>query len=536
MVARKPPARPGKRSNTVVVAEPLAPEGLDLLRRAGIRIVDAAGQSRSQLRRLLRSADALVVRSKVRVDDELLQAAPALKAVGRAGVGVDSIDVEAATRRGIVVINTPDASTLAAAEHAFALMFALCRHTSQAQRRVAGGEWSAKGLTGVELAGKTLGVIGLGRIGSAIATRARAFGMNVLAHDAYVSEARAESLGSKLVSLEELLREADIVTLHVPLTAQTEVLIGRDQIALMRPRARLINSARGGLVDETALLEALESGRLAGAALDVLKQEPPPKGSAAWRLLAHPSVVATPHLGGSTREAQARIAIDLCRDLLAALAGQPPSAAVNAPITAAAEARPFARLAYLFGKAYPQISGDAHIPPISLLLEGDLATHEPRPFVAAFLVGLLQSVTDQRVSPVNAEALARERGITIETLTAPCERGFTRALSMRAGPTVLAGTVLHTDQLRLVEVNGYEVELAPQGHFLMTRHRDVPGVVGKVGTVLGTAGVNISNLQVARGARGEAMMLLGVDRPPSGAVLTKLRAARNMRAVRVIEL
>lgn len=524
------------RPFTVLVAEPLATEGIAVLREGGLDVREAFDQAPAELRTLVHDADALIVRSKTRVDAELLDAAPALRVVGRAGVGVDAIDVAAATRHGIVVLNTPDASTLATAEHTLAVLLAQCRNLSQGHERVLKGEWTSKGLTGIELAGKTLSIIGLGRIGSAVATRARGFGMTVLAHDTFVSEARAEALGARLVTLDDALARADFVTLHAPLTPHTQGMIGARELGRMKPGARLINCARGGLVVEEALLEALDSGHLAGAALDVVRDEPPRPDTPVWRLLRHPHVFATPHLAGSTREAQARIAADLCRDVLAVLLGQPPSGAVNAPVATSADARPFVELAYVLGRAYPQLSHEAALPSFSLTFEGDLSDHDPRPFSAAFLVGLLHNVTDRRVSSVNAAQVAEEMGIRVETLAAPCERGFARALSVRGGKTSLAGTTVHGGQLRLVDIDGFEIDLVPRGHIILTRHADVPGIVGKAGTILGHAAINISTMNVARRDDGSALMVLGVDRVPPDEVIDQLRAIPELQDARAIEL
>lgn len=521
----------------VFVAEPLAPEGIAVLREGGADVRESHGLSHEALVDALRGADALIVRSKTKVDGALLDRAPSLLVVGRAGVGVDTIDVAAATRHGIVVLNTPDASTLATAEHTMAMMLALCRHIPTGNRRVLDGAWSTKGIVGSELSGKTLGIVGLGRIGAAVAVRAKAFGMTVIAHDALVSDARAETLGAKLVSFDELLTLADIVTLHAPLTPQTDRLIGARELEMMRPGSRLVNCARGGLVDEIALHDALDSRDLVGAAIDVVRDEPPPANHPVWSLLRHPKVIATPHLGGSTVEAQARISIDLCRDVLAVLRGEPPSAAVNAPIAAAPDVRPFVQLAYVLGRAYPQIADEPRLPSFALILEGDLRIHDPRPFVAGFLVGLLRSATDRRVSSVNAEEIARELGIAVEALEADCDRGFSRAIALRGGRTSLAGSIVHGEQLRFVELDGFDVDVAVQGHLIMTRHRDVPGIVGKIGSILGDARVNISSMQVARADEGGgALMLLGVDRAPAGDVLVRLREIAEVHDVRSIEL
>lgn len=521
---------------TVLVAESLAAEGIAILLDGGADVREAIGASRDELSKAMSDADALLVRSRTPVDAVLLESAPALRVIGRAGVGVDGIDVEAATRGGIVVLNTPDASTTAAAEHAFALLLALCRQVVVANARVRDGDWSSKGLVGLELAGKTLGIIGLGRIGSAVATRAKAFDMRVLAHDAFVSEARAAAHGVELVTLDEVLAQSDIITLHAPASSQTRKMLATEQFARMKRGALLINCARGSLIDEAALLEALEAGRLAGAAVDVVEIEPPPRGHLAWRLLRHPRVLATPHIGASTRESQARIAADLCRDVLAVLRGQPPSAAVNAPVTAVPEFRPFVQLAYALGRAYPQIAEEPKLPQFVLTLEGELGD-DARPFVAGFLIGLLQQVTDRRVSPVNAEAIAREMGIAVEPMRADCNRGFARAISVRGGHACVTGTVIHGAQQRLIDVDGYETDVAPQGSIILTRHRDVPGIVGKVGTILGDARINIASMQVAmRPNDGEALMLLAVDRQPDPEVMTELARIDEVRIARSIQL
>ncbi len=509
---------------------------MEVLRGGGVEIVDAVGRPRAALLELLESADALIVRSETRVDEELLAAGPRLAVVGRAGVGVDAIDLAAATRRGIVVLNTPGGNTLAATEQTFALLLNLMRHTTTAHQRLQCGEWSRRDLVGTELAGKTLGIVGIGRVGSNVASRARAFGMRVLAYDPFVSQARAEALGAKLVDLETLLRNADVVTLHAPRTAQTQDMIGVRELALMRRGTRLINCARGGLVVEEALLDALDCGHLAGAAIDVVREEPPPAGGTARRLQAHPKVVATPHLGGSTHEALARIATELAKDVLAVLDGRPPMAAVNAPVVPDDEARPFVDLASILGSLYPQFAERATLPSFSLTLEGDLARYEPEPFVAAFLVGLLQHVTDRRVTTVNARTIAAELGIAVEVLIAKCERGFASSLALRGGDLSLAGTVVHGEQPRLVEIAGYDVEVEPRGALLATRHHDVPGIVGKVGTVLGAAGINISHMQVARNGEGHAIMIMGVGAIPGAGVLDQLRALDGLEAVRCIVL
>ncbi len=520
---------------SVLVAEPLAASGIAILREGGLEVCEAAELSREEFESRLADAQALIVRSKTKVTDAMLGIASSLQVIGRAGVGVDSIDVQAATNAGILVLNTPDASTIATAEHTLAMLLALCRRVSAGQERINRQRWSAQDLTGIELAGKTLGIVGLGRIGATVATRARAFSMTVLAHDAVISGARADSLGVKLVSLDELLARADFVTLHTPLTAQTQNLIGPREFELMKPTAYIINCARGGLVDEAALLSALESGRIAGAALDVVAEEPP-KSDATWALLHHPRVIATPHVGGSTKEAQEKIARDLCRDVVAVLTGRPPSSAVNAPVNVPAEIQPFVELAHRLGNIFPQMGEEVSLSRFDIMLEGELAGLEGLPFAVAFLVGLLPHLTEERVSVVNALEVARRLGVSAETLDAPCERGFAKALAVNSGRNGLAGTVVHGEQLRLIDIDGFELDAALQGHLLLTRHRDVPGIIGKVGTILGEASINIFTMEVARSELGEAILLAAVDRVPDLEILRRLRDIKDVDSVTSIEL
>ena len=520
---------------SVLVAESLDESGMAILREGGLEVCEAAELSREEFESRLPDAQALIVRSKTKVTRTMLGMASSLQVIGRAGVGVDSIDVQAATNAGILVLNTPDASTIATAEHTLAMLLGLCRRISAGQERIDNQHWSAQDLTGIELAGKTLGIVGLGRIGATVATRARAFAMTVLAHDAVVSAARADSLGVKLVPLDELLTRADFVTLHTPLTAQTENLIGARELGLMKPTSSIINCARGGLIDEGALLLALESGahrrrrarcRRRGAT----------QVRGTWALLHHPRVVATPHLGGSTKEAQEKIARDLCRDVVAVLRGRPPSSAVNAPVNVPQEIRPFAELAHRLGSIFPQICDEKSLSRFDIMLEGELAGYEGLPFAVSFLVGLLPHLTEDRVSAVNALELARRLGVLVETLGAPCERGFAKALAVSGGRNGLAGTVVHGEQLRLIDIDGFELDAVLQGHLLLTRHHDVPGIIGKVGTILGEAHINIFTMEVARSERGDAILLAAVDRVPDTEILRRLRDIEDVQSVRHVEL
>ncbi len=531
---------PTVSARRVVIAEPFAESGLAVLRESGIEIDSQIGKPRDALIAALASADGLIVRSETKVDRELLAAGRRLLAVARAGVGVDAIDVDAATQAGIVVLNTPGANTIAAAEQTFALMLALVRHTVDAASALRRGHWDRKSFVGTELHGKTLGIVGFGRIGAYVAERARVFGMKLLVHDPYATQSRADAFGVELVTLPELLTRSDIVTLHVALNEQTRGMIGERELALLRPHARLVNVSRGGAVNEEALLEALDTGKLAGAALDVVAQEPPPSGSTSARLHRHPKVVATPHLGGSTVEAQERIAVELAEDLARVLLGSPASGAVNAPVFGGPEGermRPFLETAYRIGRFYPQYARPSSLPTFTLVAEGELADFDPTPLVTSFLSGLLQVTTDRRVTIVNAEAIARELGVRVESHAAPRRGAYASTLRLVAGATTITGTVVNASP-RIVDLDGFEIDAIPVGGLVLTKHRDVPGMIGKVGTILGDAHVNISSMQVSRtqDVGGDAIMVLGVDGRVPDEAIQWLRKVPGINAVHAIEV
>jgi len=538
-VQLRPMDQSGLSRKRVVVAEPFAEHGLAVLRAAGIEVASQVGRSRPELIAALADADGLIVRSETRVDRELLAAGPRLCVVARAGVGVDAIDVEAATDAGILVLNTPGANTLAATEQTFALLLSLARRTPRAVQQLREGIWDRKHLVGTELYGKTLGIVGLGRIGGNVAARAKAFGMTILAHDPFVGSARAAALDAKLVELDELLRASDVVTLHVPLTAQTHGMIDAAKLRLMRPHAYLVNCARGGVIVERDLLEALDANMLAGAALDVVAEEPPPPGGTGAALHRHPKVVATPHLGGSTHEALARIATELAQDVARVLLGAPANAAVNAPVPSGPDAErvlPFLEVAYRLGRFYPQYARPQRMPAFSLVLGGALAGATPDPLVRAFLSGLLQATTERRVSVVNADAVARELGIAVGVRDGAGGSAYAASLRLLAGETAIEATSLQGSP-RIVELDGYEIDAAPLGAMLITRHADVPGMIGRVGTILGDAQVNISTMQVSRNTvGGAAIMVLSTDRAAGEETLTKLRAVPGIASVRSLAL
>ncbi len=528
----------------ILVVEPVAQPGLDALSAAHESDV-CLGLSRSELLARLSDAtgwDALIVRSQTRVDAELLAAAaPRLGVVGVASVGIDRIDVEAATRAGVMIVNAPTGNTIAAAEHTMALMLALLRRVPDANASVRAGEWERSRYTGRELRGKTLGVIGLGKIGRAVARRATGFEMRVLASDPYLTEEQAAEAGAKLVGMAELLHRSDVITVHTPLTAQTRHLLGRAQLEATKPGAFVLNVARGGIVDEPALADALVSGHLAGAAVDVFSTEPMPHDNP---LRAAPNVVLTPHLGASTAEAQDRVGLEMAEQVLMALGGVTPPYAVNAPSVAPEtqpRLRPYVELGRRLAILARQLAPGA-FDSVSLTYAGEIAAGECAPIRTAAIAGILEAVTDQRVNAVNADVVAHERGLTVrETRTASSEP-WASLVELSVGPAdgeptlSLAGSTAH-GRPHLAGLDGFAIDAELAGIMLVTRHQDRPGIVGRVGTILADAGINISSLELSRlSEHGEAMMFVAVDDPVDAALLERIRAADGIVEASVVEL
>lgn len=520
----------------ILVTEQIAPEGLEAL-RAAADVDLKVGLDKATLLDILPAYDALVVRSGTKVTAEVLAAGTRLRVVGRAGTGVDNIDVDAATRHGIIVVNAPASNSVAVAELAIGLILALARRVPHAHASLAGGKWERNTFMGFEVRGKTLGLVGLGRIGAEVARRARGLEMNVVAYDPVVSTDRAAQLGVSLAPLDELLAQSDFVSLHVPLVDATRNLIDAARLAQMRPEAYLVNAARGGIVDEAALLAALERGQIAGAALDVFEHEPP-KDIA---LLSHPRIIVTPHLGASTVEAQALTGVDVAEGVLTALAGGTPSYAVNAPFVPPEEwgvLGPYIRLGHQLGALCTQLLQE---PVQSYELEycGELSQVQTAPVRLSVLQGLLASVCEQRVTPVNAPLLARERGLKYRERTSPEAENYAGLLVLRAetadGPHEFAGTVLR-DEAHIVQTDGYWVDFVPSGPLLFTYHRDRPGMIGRVGMLLGAVDVNISGMYVGRLApRDRAMMVLTLDDPVPPDVLAKINTEEDIdRAYSVV--
>ena len=528
----------------ILVVEPVAQAGIELLAAAHDTEV-RQGLGRDDVLGLLAEGggwDALIVRSQTRVDAELLSAAaPRLSVVGVASVGIDRIDVEAATRAGVMVVNAPTGNTIAAAEHTMALMLALLRHVAEADASVRKGEWERGRYTGRELRGKTLGIIGLGKIGKAVARRAVGFEMRVLASDPYLTEEQAGDVGAKLVGLAELLHRSDVITVHTPLTAQSRNLLSRAQLEATKPGAFVLNVARGGIVDEAALAEGLTSGHLAGAAVDVYSSEPMASDNP---LRTAPNLVLTPHLGASTTEAQDRVGLEMAEQVLMALAGVTPPYAVNAPVVApetAPKLRPYVELGRRLAILARQLAPGA-FDTLSLTYAGEIAAGECAPIRTAALAGILEAVTDQRVNAVNADLVAHERGLTVRETRTVSSEPWASLVELAVGLAddepilTLAGSTAH-GRPHLAGLDGFAIDAELSGIMLVTRHEDRPGVVGAVGTILADAGVNISSLELSRlSARGEAMMFVSIDDPIDAAVLAGVRNAPGMVDVRVVEL
>jgi D-3-phosphoglycerate dehydrogenase / 2-oxoglutarate reductase len=503
----------------VLVAEAVAREGLEQL-IAAHDVDERVGCSREELASILPDYDALIVRSQVQVDAELIAAGRRLVVIGRAGVGVDNVDLDAATRAGITVVNAPTGNTIAAAEHTLALLYGVARRTAAADASMRRGEWTRSAFTGLELRGRTLGIIGLGKIGQAIAVRARAMEMVVIGVDPFVSAEQAANHGVELVDFDTMLTRADVVTVHVPLTRATRGLIGRDAIARMRPGSIVLNVARGGVLDEAAVAEALVSGHLGGAGIDVFDTEPPTDSP----LLEAPNTLLTPHLGASTAEAQVLVAEEVAAQVLDVLDGRSARYAVNAPLLTPETARaiaPYLPLAEILGRSFAQLSRGG-VRTLTLEIAGELAEFDASPLTAAVLRGLLETTTTERVNLVNAGALAKSRGITVVERKTPDAGSFAAQLTLRSDERdghhlAIAGTVA-AGEPRITRLGDYRLDMAPADVMLISRHRDRPGMVGRIGAMLGEADVNISAMHLARTRpREDALMILALDDdiPPS---------------------
>jgi D-3-phosphoglycerate dehydrogenase / 2-oxoglutarate reductase len=518
----------------ILVSDPIAEEGIQIL--SSYAQVDVKTKlALPQLKAIIGDYDALIVRSQTKVGAEVIESGKKLKVIGRAGVGIDNIDVDAATKNGIVVVNAPTGNIIAAAEHTIALMLALARNVPQANSHLKSGKWRSDEFVGTEMRNKTLGIIGLGNVGSEVAKRVQAFEMQVIAHDPFISKDYAHNLKVDMVSLDELLRKADFITLHVPLTAATKKLLGSKELAKLKPTARIINCARGGVIDEEALIKALKAGKIAGAAFDVFDHEPITDSP----LFKEDKIIVTPHLGASTIEAQTSIAKDIAVEVLAVLQGQCSKYAVNAPHIAA-ELVPFMRVAATVGNLASQLM-EGQINSTHIRYSGGVTNYDCNPIKMALISGLLQQASEERINLVNVGLIATQHGLKIsEEKEATCQNYstlLTLEVNTNVGTTTISGTV-RDGETHIVQVNDSWMDIVPTGgYFLFCNHLDRPGLVGTIGNITGKANINISSMHLSRlQPRGKALMILALDQPLGEEQLQEIRALPDVYSVKTVKL
>ncbi|CAH1197300.1 D-3-phosphoglycerate dehydrogenase [Paenibacillus allorhizoplanae] len=523
----------------VLVSDPISDMGIQMLYDAAdVEVVKQSGLSEDELIAIIGEYDALLVRSQTKVTEKIMNAGTKLKVIGRAGVGVDNIDLEAATKRGIIVINAPDGNTIATCELTFAMMMAAARMIPQAYKKTVGGEWDRK-FIGVELRNKTLGILGMGRIGSEVAKRAKVFGMEVIGYDPFLTEERAEKMGVKLGSVNEIAAKADFITVHTPLTPETRHLIAKPQFELMKPGIRIINCARGGIIDELALVEAIDQGIVAGAAFDVFEVEPPTKDHP---FLSNPKVIVTPHLGASTIEAQENVAIDVSEEVLHILRNEPFKNAVNMPPVPADvlnKLQPYFSLGEKIGSVLGQIAQGA-VSEIVVNYAGDLMDVDTSPLTRYIVKGIFQNQLES-INIINAMHLAKSRGVNIVVQTSNASNSFTNLVTVtvktKQEEKTLAGTLLAGFGERIVRIDQYPVDFAAEGNLLLISHNDKPGIIGRVGTLLGSNQVNIATMQVGRKViGGSAIMVLTIDKTAPAEVLAELTKQDEIVNVRALTL
>ena len=522
----------------VLIAEPISDEGIDILRsyaEVDIRL----GLKPEEIISIIGDYEALVVRSQTQVSAKVIQAGEKLQVIARAGVSVDNIDIEEATRHGIVVVHAPTGNTISAAEHTIALMLSLARHIPQASATLKSGIWRRTEFMGIEVRNKTLGIIGLGNVGSEVASRARGLEMKLIAHDPFISVDHAHNLQVELISLEQLLKESDFITLHLPLTKSTRRLIGVKELSLVKPTVRIINTARGGLIDEQALVRAIKEERVAGAAIDVFPTEPTTKSA----LFENDNVIVTPHLGASTTEAQAEVAKDVANQIIDVFKGQPARYSVNAPFVSAETLSilaPFIKVAAIAGKLVSQLA-EGQMNAIQIRYEGEISNYDTNALKASVLGGLLEEISEERVNLVNANIVAARRGLTVvEQKEATCENYaslITIEATTSAGVTIVAGTVIRGES-HIVRVNNYWLDIVPTGgYFLFSDHLDRPGLISAVSKVTGDADVNISSMHVGRlKPRGQALMVLALDEPLFEEQLQQILSIPDVYSAKLVKL
>ncbi|GAA0595406.1 phosphoglycerate dehydrogenase [Virgibacillus siamensis] len=524
----------------VLIADPLSEDGVQPLRESeDINIEVNTDLTDADLIQRIGKFDGLIVRSQTKVTREIIQHADNLKIIGRAGVGVDNIDLDAATERGIIVVNAPNGNTNSAAEHTMAMLMSLTRNIPQAFNALKNNEWNRKKYVGVEVKNKTLGVIGLGRIGTEVSSRAKGQRLNIIAYDPFLTEEKADNLGIRFGTVEDVLREADFITVHTPLLKETKHLLNKEAFQMMKDGVQIVNCARGGIIDEDALYEAIQSGKVAGAAMDVFEEEPFLDN----KLLELPEVIATPHLGASTVEAQENVAVDVCQDVIRFLTGDSVRNPVNLPSVPQEimyKIEPYFMLAEKLGNFLIHLA-DEVIEEVNIYYAGDLNELEVAPLTRNTVKGLLQRHLGDHVNDVNALFLAEQKGISVHENKTSRAKGFTNLLTVevktKSAVRSVAGTLLNGLGPRIVKVDHYSVDFTPAGHLVVIHHQDQPGVIGKMGSMLARNQVNIATMQVDRSdIGGDAIMMLTIDRHPEQELLDQLHELDEINDVTAIDL
>ena len=524
----------------ILVSDKLSEEGLKILKQEKDLSVDVKTDLKpEQLKEIIKDYDALVVRSGTKVTKDVIEAAKNLKVIGRAGVGLDNVDLEAATKRGIIAMNSPAGNTISTAEHAMSLILALSRNITQADASTKKGEWLRSKFMGTELYGKTLGIIGLGRIGREVAHRASSFGMKIIAYDPFISEGVAKEIEAELVELKDLFSRSDYISIHTPLTEETTHLISDKEFSLMKKSTRIVNCARGGIIDETALAKALEEGKIAGAALDVYETEPPKESP----LLKYNTCILTPHLGASTEEAQVNVAVEIAEAVRDALLGRGIRNAANFPSVepeAYKVLSPFINLSEKLGLLVSQIT-EGRIAQVDISYNGDLIKHELSPLTLALIKGLLSPILGDTVNYINSLTLAKERAIKVNQTKSSSIQEFANLISVEVKTdktkTQIQGTLFTNNQPRIVKINEFYVEALPSGYMLVIHNWDKPGIIGALGTILGKNNINIAGMTFGRASAGkESISVLNVDSPVPQEVLAEIRKAQHIVSVKLIKL
>ncbi|MDP2929115.1 MAG: phosphoglycerate dehydrogenase [Candidatus Omnitrophota bacterium] len=525
----------------VLISDSLSKEAVDILEEEKDLKVDVNTKlTPEELKDIIKDYDALLVRSATKVNKDVIEAAGKLKIIGRAGVGLDNVDVNAASKKGIIVVNTPGGNTISTAEHTFSMMLALSRSIPQADLSMKKGEWERKKFMGVELYGKTLGIVGLGRIGTEVAKRAISFGMKVVAYDPYLSFERAKTLGIESSDLNGLLKKSDYITVHTPLTQDTKHVISDKEFDMMKKGVRIINCARGGIIDEASLIKNIESGKVAGAALDVYENEPPAKDS---KLIKSEKMVLTPHLGASTEEAQVNVAIDVANTVRDILLGRCVRNAVNMPCVDSEMFKviePYLKLSENIGSIITQIV-EGSIKKVKIRYVGDILKYDLSSFTVSLIKGMLTPILQETVNFVNSMVIAKERGITVvESKTAEIQ-DFANMIIVEVetdkAKSLVAGTLFTKTDPRIVKINEFWVDCVPQGNMLLVFNKDLPGIIGDIGTIFGKNSINIASVSFGRDVKGgDAVSVWNVDSDVSKKVLDDIKKANNIQGVKLVKL